>query len=108
MYLDVLSLYVVIFAPFGYWCSTYRLAKGQRYICRLPVGLWDRQDLGRAQWWWVPLGHPVVPQGLGDGKDSGIMVPLVGHGSPKDSHGPPGTRGYFGRTWDCDGKPGHE
>ena len=28
------------------------------------------------------------------------MVPLVGHGSPKDSHGPPGTRGYLGRTWD--------
>ena len=74
----------------------------------LPVGLWDRQDLGRAQWWWVPLGHPVVPLGLGDGKDSGTMVPLVGHGSLKDSHGPPGTRGYLGRTWDCDGKPGHE
>jgi len=60
----------------------------------------------------------MVPLGLWDGKDSGTVVVLVGHGSPKDfpwsswdmgvrrtSNGPLGTLGWEGQ-WDCGGLGG--
>jgi len=51
------------------------------------------------------MGIPIIPLGLWDGKDSGAVVVLVGHGSPEDFPGPLGTLGWKGQ-WDCGGLGG--
>ena len=38
-------------------------------------------------------GHPTVPRGLWDGKDSGTVMSLLGHGSPEDI---PQSQGDYG------------
>ena len=45
------------------------------------VGTWESRGLGGT---WESRGLPMVPLGLWDGKDSGTVVALVGHGNPKD------------------------
>ena len=44
-------------------------------------GQWDCGGLGGT---WESWGLPMAPLGLWDGKDSGTVVVLVGHGNPKD------------------------
>ena len=44
-------------------------------------GQWDCDVSGRTQ---ESQGCPIVPLGLWDGKDSGTMKPLLGHGTPED------------------------
>ena len=83
----------------------------------LLVGLWDRQDLGRAHWWWESLGHPRDSQCTWDcGTDRTLVEPIFG-GNPWDILGTPSARGTVGtdgtlveaigggNPWDIPGTP---
>ena len=53
-------------------------------------GQWDCDVYGGRTW--ESRGHPIVPRGLWDGKDSGTVMSLLGHGNPKSmvvGHGNP-------------------
>ena len=54
------------------------------------AGQWDSDVSGGTR---ESRGHLTVPRGLWDGKDSGTVMYLVGHGSPEDI---PQSQGVFG------------
>ena len=69
----------------GLWCLCWDMGVPRTsYSPKGTLG-WERQwDCDVSAGTWESQGHLSVPLGLWDGKDSGTVMSLLGHGSPKD------------------------